>query len=216
VPSVCVPVSGIPISTPEELRLVLQICGLGCKAWVALQIIVRVAWTPENYLVAQKQASLAPPPRCPNCSASGSLVALGYYERWLSGLAGKHLRISVRRFRCHACRRTVSLLPDFAQPYRLIRNQEIERHFSRIDDMAEQPNASLLRRYWGRFKRWLPELRRVVGVLFGRSPPASEPRKWWSFLISASGDLAQATRLMTTQLHVTIFGRYRCHQPGGA
>jgi hypothetical protein len=179
-----------------------------------LQIIVPVTWTPEDHLVAQKQFSMARPPRCPNCSAAKSLVALGYYERWLSGTNGRHLRVSVRRFRCRACGRTVSLLPDFAQPYRLVRNEVIEWYFSGETEQVEtQRNTMLLRCYWRRFTRWLPELRRAVGAGLGRSPPASEPRRWWAFLMDVAGDLARATRRLVEQMRVTIFGRYRCHQP---
>jgi len=65
-----------------------------------LQIVVRVTWTPEDYLVAQKHSSMARPSSCPHCSVNGSLAALGYYERWLSGTHREDLRISVRRFRC--------------------------------------------------------------------------------------------------------------------
>ena len=179
-----------------------------------MQIIVRVTWTAEDHLVAQKQCRMARPPRCPNCSAARSLVALGYYERWLSGTKGKDLRLSVRRFRCRACARTVSLLPDFAQPYRLVRNTAIERCFSGDPKgMEPQRNTTLLRCYWRRFTRWLPELRRTVGAGFGRSPPASRPQRWWVFLMDSTGDLARATRRLVEQMRVTVFGRYRCHQP---
>lgn len=154
------------------------------------------------------------PLRCPNCSAAKSLVALGYYERWLSGTNGKHLRVSVRRFRCRVCGRTVSLLPDFAQPYRLVSNEAIERYFSDPSERVEvRRNSTLLRCYWRRFTLWLPELKRAIGTGLGRSPPASEPRSWWVFLMDATGDLARATRRLVEHMRVTIFGRYRCHQP---
>ena len=179
-----------------------------------MQIIVRVKWTPEDHLLAQKQCTMPRPNRCPNCSAAKSLVALGYYERWLSGTNGKHLRVSVRRFRCRACGRTVSLLPDFAQPYRLVRNEAIERYFSAPSERIEvRRNSTLLRCYWRRFTLWLPELKRAIGTGLGRSPPASEPRSWWVFLMDATGDLARATRRLVEHMRVTIFGRYRCHQP---
>lgn len=179
-----------------------------------LQIIVRVARTPEDYLATLKHFSMVPPNRCPNCSAANSLVALGYYERWLSGSNREDLRLPVRRFRCRACGRTVSLLPDFAQPYRLVRNEVIERYFSGESEPVEaRRHVLLLRCYWRKFTTWLPDLRRAVGADLGRSPPASEPRKWWLFLMDATGDLVRATRRLVEHVRVTVFGRYRCHQP---
>lgn len=179
----------------------------------ALQIIVRVKWTPEDYLVAQRHYSISPPLRCPNCSAESSLVALGYYERWLSGAGRGDLRLPVRRFRCRACGRTVSLLPDFAQPYRLVRNEAIERYFSGETEPVEaRRHVLLLRSYWRRFTTWLPDLRGALDADLGRSPPASEPRKWWVFLMGATGSLARATLRLVEHMRITVFGRYRCHQ----
>jgi hypothetical protein len=179
-----------------------------------LQIIVRVTGTPEEYVAAQKHLSMARPHRCPHCLVVRLLVALGYYVRGLSGTDSRYLRVSVRRFRCRACGRTVSLLPDFAQPYRLVRNEVIERYFSsEMERILAQRNTFLLRCYWQRFGTWLPELRRAVGAGLGRSPPASQQQRWWRFLMDATGDLARATRRLTGIKQVTIFGRYRCHQP---
>ena len=180
----------------------------------ALQIIVRVTWTPEDYLVAQKQSSMARPRCCPHCSAVRPLAALGYYKRWLSGTNGSDLRLAVRRFRCRDCGRTVSLLPDFAQPYRLIRNEAIEQYFSGEQErIAMGRNTVLLRCYWRQFARWLPELKSTIGPALGRSPPASQPQRWWAFLMDAMGDLAAASRRLVERARVTIFGRYWCHQP---
>ncbi|WP_420196873.1 DUF6431 domain-containing protein [Chthoniobacter flavus] len=154
------------------------------------------------------------PLHCPNCSAAKSLVALGYYERWLSGTGRGDLRLPVRRFRCRACSRTVSLLPDFAQPYRLVRNEAIERYFSgESEPIGARRHVLLMRCYWRRFTTWLPNLSRAVGEDFGRAPPASEPRKWWVFLMDATGDLTRATGRLVEHVRVTVFGRYQCHQP---
>jgi hypothetical protein len=111
----------------------------------------------------------------------------------------------------------VSLLPDFAQPYRIVRNDAIEDYFvgdtSRVDVMRW---SALLALYWRRFTIWLPDLREVAARSFGRGPPVNRPQKWWSFLVSAAGDLARATRRLVAEARVTIFGRYRCHRPNPA
>lgn len=179
-----------------------------------MQIIVRVKWTQEEYRAAQKQSSMSRPLRCPNCRVRGSLAALGYYERWLSDGDGRPAKIAIRRFRCRVCHRTVSLLPDFAQPYRLVRNAAIERYFGGDVVAGEvQRSLYLLRCYWRRFITWLPRLSRAVGAHLGLSPPVSQPRKWWDFLIGATGNLARATCRLVAEVRVTVFGQYWCHQP---
>jgi uncharacterized protein DUF6431 len=56
------------------------------------------------------------PNQCPQCQAQHSLTAHGFYSRTLVE-AGFDGSIRVRRYLCRSCRRTVSLLPEFAWPY---------------------------------------------------------------------------------------------------
>jgi hypothetical protein len=56
------------------------------------------------------------PQSCPQCQAQHSLTAHGFYSRTLVD-AGFDGSIRVRRYLCRSCRRTVSLLPEFALPY---------------------------------------------------------------------------------------------------
>ena len=154
------------------------------------------------------------PDSCPHCHQKAVLQALGYYLRWLSGLTQEPLRISVRRFRCKLCRLTVSLLPCFAQPYRVVRNMTIEAYFSGILDREDVLRWSdQLGCYWRQFTRWLPKLRDEVGAAFGRAPPIRDPRRWASFVVGITGDLAGGTERLVTERRVTVFGRYRCHSP---
>ena len=56
------------------------------------------------------------PDNCPQCQAQHPLTAHGFYTRTLvEGAFNGWIR--VRRYLCRLCRRTVSLLPDFALPY---------------------------------------------------------------------------------------------------
>jgi len=58
------------------------------------------------------------PDNCPQCQAQRPLTAHGFYTRTLvEGAFNGWIR--VRRYLCRLCRRTVSLLPDFALPYLL-------------------------------------------------------------------------------------------------
>ena len=56
------------------------------------------------------------PHQCPQCQAKQPLAAHGFYTRTLIDSAFDGW-IRVRRYLCEACRRTVSLLPEFALPY---------------------------------------------------------------------------------------------------
>jgi transposase-like protein len=56
------------------------------------------------------------PDHCPQCQARQPLIAHGFYRRTLVD-AGFDGTIQVRRYLCRSCRRTVSLLPEFALPY---------------------------------------------------------------------------------------------------
>jgi len=56
------------------------------------------------------------PDHCPQCHAAHGLTAHGFYRRTLVD-AGFDGSIRVRRYLCCFCRRTVSLLPQFALPY---------------------------------------------------------------------------------------------------
>src|SRR2546429_2111269 len=53
---------------------------------------------------------------CPQCQARCPLIAHGFYSRTLVDVAFDGT-IPVRRYVCRFCKRTVSLLPDFALPY---------------------------------------------------------------------------------------------------
>lgn len=56
------------------------------------------------------------PTHCPQCQAKHRLLAHGFYTRTLIDSAFDGV-IRVRRYLCQTCRRTISLLPEFALPY---------------------------------------------------------------------------------------------------
>jgi hypothetical protein len=56
------------------------------------------------------------PAGCPQCQAQDPLTAHGFYSRTIVDAAFDGA-IRVRRYLCEVCRRTVSLLPEFALPY---------------------------------------------------------------------------------------------------
>lgn len=56
------------------------------------------------------------PGHCPQCKAQHPLTAHGFYRRTLVEVKFDG-SIRVRRYLCPSCKRTVSLLPEFALPY---------------------------------------------------------------------------------------------------
>ena len=56
------------------------------------------------------------PDHCPRCEARQPMVGHGFYRRTLADV-GFDGSIRVRRYLCRSCKRTVSLLPEFALPY---------------------------------------------------------------------------------------------------
>jgi len=81
-----------------------------------MQILHRFAGTIQQYLEQISDPDLYRPHHCPLCHAKHPLIAWGFYSRTLVDLEFDDL-IPVRRYLCGICRRTVSLLPEFALPY---------------------------------------------------------------------------------------------------
>lgn len=81
-----------------------------------MQILHPFSGSVEQYLEQLSDPDQHRPSCCPQCQAKQPLTAHGFYTRTLADLAFEGL-IRVRRYLCQFCRRTVSLLPDFALPY---------------------------------------------------------------------------------------------------
>lgn len=81
-----------------------------------MQILHSFAGSIQQYLEEISDADRYRPEGCPQCECKRSLAAHGFYGRTLVDVefAGT---IRVRRYLCRGCKRTVSLLPEFALPY---------------------------------------------------------------------------------------------------
>jgi hypothetical protein len=178
-----------------------------------MQVLYAIDIDPEEYAASEFQRQVSPPTRCPNCKGVKALWALGYYGRNLNRVSIGALVIFVRRFRCRHCRKTTSILPAFAQPYRFVQNRTIERFFSGeafSDEVIR--HLDLLSQYWRRFGIFLPVIERSLGKALERAPPG-QPRASWRILVNLYGGLALATKNLVTAHQITPFGRYRCHRP---
>jgi hypothetical protein len=129
------------------------------------------------------------------------------------GFLGEVITHGGTAFFCLCCAVTVSCLPDFAQPYRVVCNLSIERFFQgRINRIDVRCWRELLSAYRRGYQRWFKTLRMECGALFGRSPPEEKPESFWHRIMRTCGGCAPATGKLVSQLRVTLFGRYRCHQ----
>jgi len=180
-----------------------------------MQLIQSLPIDAETYVAEDFHRCIRPPPECPNCGRIGHLPALGYYERNLSRLGKGVIRIKIRRFRCRACKKTVSILPQFAQPYRVVQNETIELFIRGAPyDECVTRWMSILPRYRQRFVRWLPEIQRVMEFDSNRAPPEDDRAlEWWPRILAKYGNLSGATLVFVSLFGITLFGRYQCHRP---
>ena len=81
-----------------------------------MQILHRFAGSIQRYSEELSDPDRYRPDHCPQCEAHRPLRAHGFYTRTLVDIAFDGT-IRVRRYLCRCCKRTVSLLPEFALPY---------------------------------------------------------------------------------------------------
>jgi len=84
-----------------------------------MQMLYPFAGSIQQYIArvgSGQEANHCRPASCPQCESKQPLVCHGFYKRTV-GDVDCDCVIRVRRFLCSACRRTVSLLPEFALPY---------------------------------------------------------------------------------------------------
>jgi hypothetical protein len=142
-------------------------------------------------------AALCPyqPDKCPECATVGRLVKHGVY--WRKPRDGERVyRIAIHRWRCKACRHTLSALPDFLLRFRWyllavvsgVVVERAEQGASWNDLQAETAGAPVVRtmqRWWqalGRQAgRWLDAVQTILAQQDSPSP--------W---LDAHGEAAQA------------------------
>jgi transposase-like protein len=81
-----------------------------------MQILHPLTGSVQQYLEHLADPNRYRPTSCPQCLAKQPLTAHGFYSRTLVDAEFDGV-IRVRRYLCQTCRRTVSLLPEFALPY---------------------------------------------------------------------------------------------------
>lgn len=155
------------------------------------------------------------PERCPQCEAQTPLRAHGFYHRTLVEIDFDGV-IRVRRYLCHACKRTASLLPEFALPYlrfgiavisrflvtRLLKGQTLKASAA----AAGQPHMPYQR---GQF--WVRRFRRQAEALGAALAAKLTPLPAANFVIRA---LLMLQSLGWIAAHRFLFSQLRVHLLG--
>lgn len=164
------------------------------------------------------------PDHCPQCQAAHALIAHGFYRRTLVD-AGFDGSIRVRRYLCRPCRRTVSLLPQFALPYLrfsvaviglfLAARLQVGRTLAAAAALAGLPSMPYQRgQFWvRRFQRQAPAL--CAALVAWTTPVAAS-----SFVLSAlhmfqSIGWIAAHRFLFVDLRVHLLGWPQFLAPAG-
>jgi transposase-like protein len=164
------------------------------------------------------------PRACPLCRAKKPLRAHGFYARTLVAEGFDGL-VRMRRYLCRLCRRTISLLPDFALPYirfavpvigRFLRTRLSEgRTLAESARAAGRPEMSHQRgQHWVR--RFRDQAEPVAAALSGliRPAPAADFIRQALDMLEAAGWIP-SHRFLLSEVRVHLLGWPRCLAPDG-
>ena len=175
---------------------------------------------PFSGSLQQYDAAIADPDRyrpdhCPQCEVKHPLTAHGFYRRTLVDV-GWDSSIRVRRYLCRSCKRTVSLLPEFALPYlrfsialialflvaRLLEGRTLRAAAA----AASQPHMPYQR---GQF--WIRRFQQQVSALCAALAAKMTPPSAASFVTRG---LLMLQALGWIAAHRFLFAELRCHLLG--
>jgi hypothetical protein len=175
-----------------------------------MQILHPFSGSVQEYIEQLSDPDRHRPSHCPQCPAKRPLTAHGFYTRTLMDAAFDGM-LRVRRYLCQCCKRTVSLLPEFALPYlrfsiaaialfllaRLLQGQTLK---------AAQPLMPYQR---GQF--WIRRFRRQAESLCAALATLSRPTAAPDFVIRA---LHMLESLGWIAAHRFLFAHLRYHLLG--
>ena len=182
-----------------------------------MQIIIPFQGGPEDYVRDQAHRRVARPEICPNCREPGQFDCHGYYDRYVSASEGRDsIQIRVRRFLCHLCRRTTSMLPDFAQPHRLVATDTVSQYLGGTSSgKGVAAWDHLLESYGQRFEARLPETWHALSSAYSIVDLSNVAACLWTGACRYFGGARQFTAQFARDLGLTVFGVYKCHHPMG-
>lgn len=178
----------------------------------------------QQYIEECEESERYRPRSCPQCDSKQRLARHGFYRRSVVDVELECV-IRVRRYLCRACRRTVSLLPEFVLPYlrftirmmgmflkaRLAEGQTLRA----AAEGANQKDAPY-QRGQGWVRRFIGQAGNVSAALAGLVQPAAAP----DFVTKAMSMLEQTGwveghRFLFERLRVHLLGWPRFLAPSG-
>jgi Domain of unknown function (DUF6431) len=177
-----------------------------------MQILHPFAGSVHEYLQQLADPDLARPAQCPQCLAKQQLTAHGFYSRTLVD-ANFDGTIRVRRYLCETCKRTVSLLPEFALPYlrfgisviamflvaRILRDQTLQQA---VNTGPYQRGQHWLRRFRARSQRLCASLPPIAAPVAA----ANFDKRAVHMLNAVDRGWTGAHRFLFGQLHDHLLG----------
>jgi hypothetical protein len=185
-----------------------------------MQILHPFTGSVPQYLEQLADPDQHRPAHCPQCQAKQPLTAHGFYTRTIIDTAFDG-SIRVRRYLCAACRRTVSLLPEFALPYlrfsvTAIALFLIARLLQAKTLAAALPPSSPYQRgqFW--LRRFLAQAEALCAALAALTKPAPAPDFVHRVLaMLASSGWITAHRFLFTGVRQHLLGWPRSLAPDG-
>jgi hypothetical protein len=178
-----------------------------------MQILHPFAGSVQQYIEQLTDPDCYRPGHCPQCPTKHPLTAHGFYTRTIIDATFEGV-IHVRRYLCQACRRTVSLLPEFILPYlrsslmvialflvaRLLGGQTIEAARTAPPPMTYQRGQ-----FW--IRRFRAQAEALCAALAALTQPTPAP----DFVHRA---LAMLQSIGWIAAHRFLFAGVRCHLLG--
>ena len=183
-----------------------------------MQQIIAFLGSPEEYVHDGAHRKVTRPEICAICGSPGGMLAHGYYSRSVT-IPGPIMRllIQIRRFLCFFCRRTTSMLPDFAQPYRLVATDTVNEYLAGSRDTAEVKRWSEhLGRYQQRFEDRIQETRFALATAYDIPELPLVAIDLWGEVCRHFDGARRFTARFAGEVGMTVFGTYRCHLTGNS
>lgn len=180
-----------------------------------MQILHPFAGSIKQYAEEISDPGRYRPDHCPQCEANQPLTGHGFYQRTVMDIAFDGV-IRVRRYLCRACKRTVSLLPDFALPWlrfsiTVISLFLVARLFKGLTLVAAALAAGLMSMPYQRGQFWVRRFQKQAPALGVSLAPLTVPAAAADFVSRAIGMLESigwitAHRFLFSQLRVHLLG----------
>jgi Domain of unknown function (DUF6431) len=180
-----------------------------------MQILHPFAGSIQRYFEEISDPDRYRPTHCPQCAAKHPLTGHGFYRRTLVDVAFDGF-IRVRRYLCRSCKRTISLLPEFALPWlrfsvSVIALFLVARLLNSLTLMAAARAAAQTAMPYQRGQFWIRRFRKQAPALSLALAPLATS-------VAAADFVSRALRMLESvgwiAAHRFLFSQLRAHLLG--